>query len=123
MEWISQFFWPFIIPLGIFTVLFAGGYWSDNTSYPWKHWTKEQTIGGFAMGPAFAFLIASLAMMMSLLYQPFIFERWFTAGTFFFLSSYLFRSYCPAFFVLRSKEEVERIRQEWESQNEARSQI
>jgi hypothetical protein len=58
-----------------------GGYFSDNSSYPWKHWRKDQTISAFTFGPAMGSIAASIYMIKDLVYQAFIFERWWMAGS------------------------------------------
>jgi hypothetical protein len=88
-----------------------GGYYSDNTSYPWKHWTGKQIFGGFMLGPAGGFFLASINMFSSLWNQRFIFERCWTATSFFLLSVLFFACFGKYFL---SGDELANKREEWE---------
>lgn len=113
MDWIIEFRFAFLVPFGIYSVLFIGGAFSDNLSYPWKHWTVKQTIGMFLLGPALGLLLAGVAMIFSLYHQSFIFERWWTAASFILLSFLFLRCFEENAFSGKScserKEEWEKI--------------
>jgi hypothetical protein len=110
MEWIATFFWFFVIPLGICTFYFSVAWLVDNTSYPWKGWTKEGTIGAFSIGPAVGFLIFGCAMIRNLRLEIFIFERWWTATSSILLGIWIFGTYSRKFGTEHSPEERERRR-------------
>ncbi|MEK7076194.1 MAG: hypothetical protein AAB941_00820 [Patescibacteria group bacterium] len=79
MDWFIRF-WPFFwAPCALFTLLFAGGWLSDNSSYPWKHWRRDQSISAFIFGPAIGSILAAIMMLVALISLPFNFEKWWLA--------------------------------------------
>lgn len=115
MNWINQFSIVFLFPLITYSVACLGWYWSDNTSYPWKHWTSEQTLGFFSFGPVISSALTGVVMIYTMWNEEFVFERWFVAVMLLVIAADLWLRYTRFSFNDRSPEEKEALRRQWEA--------